>query len=398
MDSATSQTRQQMSQLQQQWIAIAFIWLIIVGAAAWLLKDIFNPILPLTTTIFCLIILWRGLSDNHREGESQLLPSLGLGNHLTLLRGLAISLVAGFIFVSRPSGWLAWLPMFLYTFADIADYFDGYLARVTHHTTKLGSKLDIEFDGLGMLVVTVLGIWYGMLPLWYILLGIARPWFIFGLWRRAQQGKPIFEMVPSIHRRIFAGFQMGFMSAVLWPIIPPSMTYIAGTIFGLATGLGFIRDWLTVNGHLSPTNPTFQRWWQQLVLLCKNWLPLSLRLLLPITIIMIYAPFSNKVAPSMWADLMASWGMSGTVFWAGLLGITGIVGTLLVTAGVTGRLMSLLLVYPIGFDMATIGLTLWNGMATAAVIYLMLLGMGPFTLWQPEEQFIMKRLGGQIEK
>jgi hypothetical protein len=59
-----------------------------------------------------------------------------------------------------------------------------------------------------------------------------------------------------------------------------------------------------------------------------------------------------------------------------------------------GRLWSFLLVFPIGFDMATIGLTLWNGTATAAVIYLVLLGMGPFALWQPEEQFINRRLGG----
>jgi hypothetical protein len=52
------------------------------------------------------------------------------------------------------------------------------------------------------------------------------------------------------------------------------------------------------------------------------------------------------------------------------------------------------MIYPIGFDMATTGLTLWNASATAAVIYLMVLGLGPFALWQPEERFIMKRLGG----
>ena len=395
MDSAAVQNRHQLTHLQRQWTAVAISWIAILAVITFLLRDVMEyPILSFICAIFCLIILWQGLADNHRENESELLPRLGLGNHLTLLRGLAISFVAGFIFAPRPVGWLAWLPMFLYTFADVADYFDGYLARVTNHTTKLGSKLDIEFDGLGMLVVTVLGIWNGMLPAWYLLLGIARPWFIFGLGWREQQGKPIYEMVPSIHRRIFAGFQMGFMSAVLWPIMPPGMSYIAGTIFGLATGLGFIRDWLTVNGRLTPTNPTFQKWWQRLGLLCRNWLPLSLRLLLPLIMLMIYLPLPNKIAPPAWADLMVSWGMSSTFFWAGLLGITGIIGTAFVTAGVMGRLWSFLLVYPIGFDMAATGLTLWNGSATAAVIYLVLLGMGPLALWQPEERFIMKRLGG----
>jgi CDP-diacylglycerol--glycerol-3-phosphate 3-phosphatidyltransferase len=394
MDSVAPQNGQQLNQLKRQWTAVVLIWLLFFATVSWLLRDVSNPLLPFISIIFCLTFLWNGLRANHREGGSQLLPTFGLGNHLTLLRGLAISFVAGFIFLPRPVGWLAWLPMLLYTFADIADYFDGYLARVTNHTTKLGSKLDIEFDGLGMLIVTVLGIWYGMLPLWYLLLGIARPWFILGLWWRERQGKPIYEMVPSIHRRIFAGFQMGFMSAVLWPIIPPGMTYIAGTIFGLATGLGFIRDWLTVNGRLDPTNPTFQKWWRQIGLLCQKWLPLGLRFILPATMLMIYLPLSNKLAPPAWASLMTTWGMSGTTFWAGTLGIIGITGAVLVTAGVMGRLWSFLLVFPIGFDMATTGLTLWNGTAIAAVIYLVLLGMGPLALWQPEEKFINRRLGG----
>jgi hypothetical protein len=47
-------------------------------------------------------LLWhfqRGLPDNHRQGETALLPALGLGNSLTLLHGLAIGLLAGFLFL-----------------------------------------------------------------------------------------------------------------------------------------------------------------------------------------------------------------------------------------------------------------------------------------------------------
>ena len=219
MNSTAEQHDPALTQLRWQWLVLLLVWgLFFFAFTSQSLVP--RPILSLLSMTFCLSMLWHWLADNHREDEKQLLPRVGIGNLLTLLRGLAISFVAGFIFAPRPTGWMAWLPMFLYTFADVADYFDGYLARITRQATKLGSKLDIEIDGLGMLVVTILGVWYGMLPLWYLLLGIARPWFILGVWWRTRQGKPVHQMVPSVHRRIFAGFQMGFMSAVLWPIIP----------------------------------------------------------------------------------------------------------------------------------------------------------------------------------
>jgi hypothetical protein len=58
-----------------------------------------------------------------------------------------------------------------------------------------------------------------------------------------------------------------------------------------------------------------------------------------------------------------------------------------------GRVWALLLVFPIGFDMVTVGLNLVNGLANVAVIYLILLGTSPFSLWRPEEYFMRQRLG-----
>jgi CDP-diacylglycerol--glycerol-3-phosphate 3-phosphatidyltransferase len=394
MKSVAWHNENHLRQLKWQWLLIAAVWLALFAIAYWWLQDVIRyPILSLLCLSFCLYIFWRGLADNHRDSESHLLPTLGWGNHLTLWRGFAMSLVAGFIFVPRPAGWLAWLPMLLYTFADVADYFDGYLARRTHHATKLGGKLDIEFDGLGMLVVTVLGIWYGMLPLWFLLLGLARPWFILGLIWRQRRDKPIYEMVPSVHRRLFAGVLMGFMSAILWPIIPPAMTHISGTLIGLAVGLGFVRDWLTVSGRLDPTQPTFRYLWQRLGTLCIRWLPLLMRLIVPIAVLLIYRSLDNKLSPTAWADLMASWGMTHTAVWATVLSLIALIGTALTALGFMGRVWALLLVFPIGFDMVTVGLNVVNGLANVAVIYLILLGTSPFSLWRPEEYFMRQRLG-----
>ena len=159
----------------------------------------------------------RYLDENKREGETAtsagsvqaVLPTFGWGNRLTLFRGLAISMVAGFLFSPWPNGWLAWLPMLLYTTADIADYLDGYLARITNHATALGERLDMEYDGLGMLIVSLLAVWYGQLPWWYLILGFARYLFVFGLWVRARRGLPSYDLPPSVHRRVFAGLPDG---------------------------------------------------------------------------------------------------------------------------------------------------------------------------------------------
>ncbi|MCP5099982.1 MAG: hypothetical protein GY943_30890 [Chloroflexi bacterium] len=64
---------------------------------------------------------------------------------------------------------------------------------------------------------------------------MARYWFVLGIWWRQRQGKPTNDLHSSVHRRVFAGFQMGFMSAVLWPIMLPTVSMIAGTLFGIPT-------------------------------------------------------------------------------------------------------------------------------------------------------------------
>ena len=170
--------------------------------------------------VYCLWVVWRYLPENHRPGETAVLATFGWGNRLTLLRGLLISMVGGFLFIPWLSGWFAWLPALFYTTADIADFLDGYAARKSQHVTLLGVRLDMEFDGLGMVVVSLLAVWYGQLPWWYLLIGLARYFFLIGLWIREQLNLPNEPMPHSWHRRIFAGFQMGFMSVVLWPIVP----------------------------------------------------------------------------------------------------------------------------------------------------------------------------------
>lgn len=344
---------------------------------------------------YCLWVVWQSLVENHRDGEVSLLATLGWGNRLTLMRGLAISLVAGFLFSPWPQGALAWLPVLLYTAADIADYFDGYAARVTNHATKLGERLDMEFDGLGMLVVSILAVWYGQLPWWYLILGLARYLFVFGLWWRKRRDLPIYEMQPSVHRRLFAGFQMGFMSAVLWPILPADGATVAGTLFAIPTALGFLRDWLVVNGRLDPKQPTYLRVQQWLVQVTRILAPPVMRAALLVSMVLMVGTLDSWIRPFPWQSLIASWGISFAPLLATVLGMIGILGSIMVISGSMGRLMSVAVVFPVGFDIASRGLNWVNGIALSCLICLMLLGTGPGSLWPVEERFVMKKQGGE---
>lgn len=384
--------------LRRQWLLIAALWL-----AAWLgFYAYLQPIWPYSgrwlslsglVLVYGLWILWRHLPGNHRPGETELLPSIGPGNALSLLRGLCIGLIAGFLFGPWPMGALAWVIVLLYTLADIADYFDGYLARRANHVTSLGSALDMEFDSLGTLVVILLAVSFGQLPWWYLTLGLARYLFVAGLWLRRRLDRPIFEMTPSAHRRIFAGFQMGFLSVVLWPILPRSMAVIAGTIFAAATGLGFLRDWLVASGVIDPNHPTYRRTQSQLYHLFVRQLPLLWRSLLVICLLSILAAASPLLQPELWRGHIASWGLPGAGFLATILALIAILGIPFIGLGILGRLTALALMLPIGFDVATRGLEWDNGLAIVSAVFIQLLGTGPVSLWPLEERYMYHRLG-----
>jgi CDP-diacylglycerol---glycerol-3-phosphate 3-phosphatidyltransferase len=384
--------------LRRQWLATALLW-----ASSWLLfYALLRPVwsysgrwLVLSGLVLAygLRVLWRYLPANHRPGEDRLLPSIGPGNTLSLVRGLCIGLIAGFLFGPWPMGALAWVIVLLYTIADIADYFDGYLARRANHVTLLGKALDIEFDGLGMLVVILLAISFGQLPVWYLALGLARYLFLFGLWLRHRLNRPIFDMTPSIHRRIFAGFQMGFLSVVLWPILPQPMAVIPGTLFAAATGLGFWRDWLVVSGTIHPAHPTYRRVQKTLYQLFAFRLPLLWRVLLVVCMITIMTHLQPHLQPAPWFDLLTSWGVLIPAFFTTVLAMMAILATPLIGLGILPRIMAVAILLPIGFDIATRGLHWDNTVALISVVFIQLLGAGPYSLWPLEERYLRQRLG-----
>jgi CDP-diacylglycerol---glycerol-3-phosphate 3-phosphatidyltransferase len=320
------------------------------------------------TILYLLVVLGRNLDKNSRPGEDRLLPDLGWGNWMTLLRGVLVANLVGFLFSPRPQGWLAWLPGILYSLAITADALDGYLARRTNHATRLGGILDISFDGLGVLAAALLIIQYGRVPPWYVLVAFARYAFLAGIKVRRWRGKPVYELPGSVHRRIFAGIQFIFIAVVLYPVFLPPLTWAAATLFALPFLAGFVRDWLVVSGAWHPTSID--------PLEGRNWPAVRVALRLGLAILAILA-----LEQMLEAGLQPAW--PGVIlpflqFAAAVLVLFGIAAR--INAGIALGLLGLgqMIFAPTGVQyLQVIGYT--------TIVYL---GAGPWSLWSPEETWL----------
>ena len=250
------------------WTLFGASWATMAGAA-WA---------ALSSLVFAtqLFLLWFDLPKNVPVRGGKLLPRFGPGTWFSLLRILALSMLAGFLWSPRPEGWLAWLPFALYLFYCLADLADGYAARAVRTVTRLGEKLDLDLDGRGLLVATLLAIHYGTVAWWYVLIGLARYLFAFASWVH-KQGGGSFKLRPNSLRRPLAGAQMGFGVAFLAPGLPTEMTFLVSSLTMLPFLGNFLVDWLTGAGWLGlGTCLRRYRLWRT----ASNWILLSLRVAL----------------------------------------------------------------------------------------------------------------------
>lgn len=328
-----------------------------------------------------MAILRRHLDRNRACPEGTLHPTLGWGNGVTLARGVAYAFMAGFLFAPRPGGLWNWAPAFLYLIAFLADYLDGYLARATGRITELGEVLDIEFDGLGILIAVGLAVQYGQLPAIFLLLAVARPLFVWGMAWRERKGLPNHPMTESSWRRLVAGLLMGFVAVVLWPIFTPPATYIAAGVFGIPVAVSFLRDWLVVSGRLRPASPAYRRWRRRLKAAVFGWTPLLLRLAALPAVVWVFASlFQRQTAESA---LLLPIAVGGMALAAALLGIAT-------------RLAGIILTGLACFHLVTHGQGAANWLLLAVAGLLVELGGGRFALWSPEEDWLQRR-GGPIQ-
>lgn len=384
------ESRDQLKKLRRQWFLTTLIYICLTGMVALVLSRVWLPdralrwlALSAPVGLLVLVIVGRRLADNRPDAKSPLHSSLGLANHLSILRGMLLAYLAGFIFSPRPTGWLAWTAGTLYTSAIVIDYVDGVVARLTRHRSRLGAWLDTQLDALGILIAPVLGMWWRQLPPWYLLVALAYYLFIGGIWLRTHRQLPIFELPPSAIRRPLAGIQMGFISAILWPVLTPPFTWWAATLIMIPFVAGFLRDWWVVSGKVDAQSDRYRAISQHLGILLGQWLPVGLR-----------AGLAGTVASFGWQALrtgsLASYEALSpfATGWFGLLMLLTITGTL-------GRLSATLLAIFVGLAMARTGVHPAAWAVVGCSLVLMLLGTGAWSIWQPEEVFLQSHYGGR---
>lgn len=324
--------------------------------------------------------LRRVLHQNHPPDSDQLYPDLGAANRMTIFRGLAYAWMAGFLLMPRPGGPMDWLPALLYVGASIADVFDGYVARRTNRVSRLGETLDMEYDGLGVLVACALAVQYGQLPLVFLLVGAARPLFVWGMLWRTRTGRPNFPITASDQRRIIAGLLMIFLSTVLWPIFEPPVTYVVGAVFGGAVALSFVRDWLVTISRLNPQHQAYILWRPRLKLGAFTWLPVGLRIMIAALVALLVAGILQESSP--WPAAV-SW----------LTALVGAVAGLAILFGIGARAAAGLVNAVAYIDFA-FGGQAWLGLTLLFLASLLIVvGSGQFTIWIPEERWL--RIGSE---
>ena len=411
--SSTINSNNELSILRKKWIGLVILQILLVAAVtpllvAWWENQAVMRWLGLAgiSSLVYFAALWRRLEFNHPPAASKILPDFGPGNLLTILRGMLLMILAGFLFSPWPQGWLAYIPGLLYISAALADLFDGYLARKSHHESRLGQELDLSLDGLGILIASILLVQYGQVPAWYLLVGLARYLFMGGIWLRNNFGKPVYPLTENSARRPFAGAQMGFAAVALFPVFSPPGTYLAAALFAVPFLVGFLLDWFTVSGisFVNLFKPYIS--WEQypkLVYSAKKkfteqvlnkWLPLSLRAALVILSIVwihenILGLFQSLGSPTI-NQYLPNW---PPIHWTGISMFLMFSGLILIAVGVAGRAAALLVLFGLGMYLRFFSLHLFEVGLVIAAIGLFYLGTGPYSLWIPERKIITQRLG-----
>ncbi len=374
------------SALRYQWMALSAGSIGIVALWGFAALAEWNPgqvlsasLFPAILTGYLIFYLHRKLLMNYRF-DGQLLPTIGLANALTFLRGVLLASLSGFLLLPQPTGALAWAPAYIYVTAITLDYVDGYVARRAGQVTALGQRLDMELDGIGILVAVLLAVRYGQLPWWYLVVGSARYLFLAGIWLRERAHQPVRDLPQSVRRRAFAGAQMGFVGAMLTPLFEPPATQVAAAAFLLPFILGFMLDWFVLTGWL-PADWVARSNLLQAVL--EKYLPILFRL-------GVVGLLLALVSPEWRSGVMAAADRGGGQPLA-VIAALGLAG--LILAGIGGRAAALGALLLLGFAQPLVGPTpiLLAGVVCAAGVFFF--GTGPLSLWKPEDCLVYRHAG-----
>ena len=316
---------------------------------------------------------------NRSSRQEEIYSKLGWANRLTLLRGFLIAITGGFIFQPNLNETVLLIPALSYFFAAIIDRVDGYIARLTMHESLLGTALDIESDALGLLIAPSLAIWIGQIHWSYLSVSLAYYLFQWGLYWRLKHNKPICQLPPNMSRRAIAGFQMGFLAVVLWPVLAPPATMIAGLAFMLPLLVGFIMDWLTLSGRIKIDDPLTKSLLHQL----NKALHLVILPMLRVLIILLLCLILIRINYFSLLTVGDGFYHINSTLLIGLL-FSGV----MILFGVNGRFFAIILSCLLCWCFITYDIQVLDGVLLVSVIWVMQFGTGKFSLWVWDDNWV----------
>ena len=151
---------------------------------------------------------------------------MSLANLITLARLPLLLVVVALLFVSS-FGW-QFLGLILLIVLFLMDWFDGYVARVRHEVTEMGTVLDVALDRSVENILWLIFAYLAMAPLWVPIVFLLRSFIVDGIRGVAlTRGKSGFGMMHSAMGRFLVASR--FMRA----------------LYGLAKGVVFSLLYLT---------------------------------------------------------------------------------------------------------------------------------------------------------
>lgn len=322
-------------------------------------------------------IINRQLDLNRPSQQQAIYDDLGWANRLTILRGFLVALTGGFIFLIDLSQNILLLPALSYLIAAVIDRVDGYIARLTRHESLLGIKLDTEFDALGLLIAPLLAVWVGQIHWSYLSVSLAYYLFQSGLYWRKRHQKPVYQLPLNMSRRAVAGFQMGFLAVVLWPILAPPATSVAGFAFMLPLLGGFIIDWLIVSGGINLETPAINRFFK-----LSN--KVTHQVLLPIFRVIIFALLSLLIIKTHPLNVV----LNDITLPKALLLMSMLLSALMILLGILGRFFAIILSCLLCWFFLSYDMHYFDTILLVLVIWIMQFGTGKFSLWLWDELWV----------
>ncbi len=168
--------------------------------------------------------------------------SFGRANQITLVRGMLVALLGGFV-GEAISAVAAFTLVGIGLTALILDGMDGKLARRSGMTSAFGARFDMETDAALVLLFSILAWQLDKAGGWVILSGLLRYLFVAAGWLLPWMRAPL---PPSQRRQTVCVIQISVMLAVLLPFVtsPWSDALAALTLAVLAASFFADVRWL----------------------------------------------------------------------------------------------------------------------------------------------------------